>query len=135
MTQLTNTSKVAAAQLASGFVGAFTNSSILRIYSGTMPATPETAVSTQTLLASVVLPSSNAFTNTDGVLTAGTIADVSVAITGTATWCRWVKADGTTVIADATVGTTDANLILNAVDLGAGATLHVTSFTYTVSSV
>ena len=128
-----------ASAMAAALVGAYTNGSKLRIYDSTggtgQPATPETAVGSQQLLAEVVLPASNAFTQTNGVLTAAAITAVTIALSGTATWYRWVKADGTTPIADGSVGTTGADLNINAVSLSAGASLSVTSFTHTVPSV
>lgn len=116
-------------------VGAFTNSSTLKFYSGTIPATPETAIGAQVLLATVTLPSSSAMSSSAGVLTAAAITSVSIGTTGTAAFARWVKSDGTTVIADLTVGTSGSDVTVNSTSFTSGATLSVSSFTYTVPSV
>lgn len=120
---------------ANALVGSFSNSSTIKIYDGSQPSTPETAVSTQTLLATVTLPASSAFgAASAGVITAAAITSVTISSTGTAAWFRWVKSDGTTVIADGSVGTSGADLNLNSTSLSAGASLTVSSFTFTVPS-
>jgi hypothetical protein len=131
------TSQNCASAQAAALVGAYTNSSIIRIYDSTgtgQPSSPETAVSTQQLLAEITLPSSGAFTQTNGVMTAAAISSATIAISGTATWFRWVKVDGTTPIADGSVGVSGADLNINSVSLSSGATLAVSSFTYTIPS-
>ena len=93
------------------FVGA---SGKLRIYSGTRPATGGTAT---TLLAELTL----------NPITGDTSADA----TGTASWARIFKSDGTTVCMDCSVGTSGADINLNTVSLVAGAAVNVTSATIT----
>lgn len=95
-----NVAQNTASTQAATLVGAFTNSSILKVYNGTIPATPETAISGQSLLATVTLPSSSAFSQTNGVMTAASITSPTIAATGTANFVRWLKSDGTTVIGD-----------------------------------
>lgn len=119
---------------ANALVGAFTNSSQLQIYTGTQPATPETALSGNTLLATVVLPASSAFSSSNGVMTAAAISNVTIGNTGTATFFRWTKSDGTTVIADGSVGTSGADMNLNSTSLVQNAVLSTSSFTFTVPS-
>lgn len=119
---------------ANALVGAFTNSSQVQIYSGTQPATPETALSGNTLLATVVLPASSAFSSSNGVMTAAAISNVTIAATGTATFFRWTKSDGTTVIADGSIGTSGADMNLNSVALQSGAVLATSGFTFTIPS-
>ena len=128
------TSQNCASTQAAALVGAYTNSSVIKVYDGTQPSTPETAVSTQNLLATVTLPSSSAFTQSNGVMTAAAITSVTIAASGTAAWFRWLKSDGTTPIADGSVGTSGCDLNLNSVALSSGATLAISSFTYTVPS-
>lgn len=99
-----NVAQNTASTQAATLVGAFTNSSVLRVYSGTIPVTPETAIGAQVLLASITLPASSAFTQTNGVMTAGAITSPTIGTTGTAAFARWVKSDGTTVIADCYLG-------------------------------
>ena len=115
-------------------VGAVTNSSQVQLYSGTQPSTPETALSGNTLLATIVLPASSAFSSSNGVMTAAAISNVTIAATGTASFFRWTESNGTTVIADGSVGTSGADMNLNSVALSSGATLATSSFTFTIPS-
>lgn len=109
------------------------DSGYLRIYDGTQPANANTAVSTQTLLAELRFNATAAPAASNGVLTFNAItADSSANATGTATWFRALKSDGTTVIMDGTVGTSGANLNLTSVSITTGTQVSVTSFTHTI---
>lgn len=107
----------------------------LRIYSGTKPANPDTAI-TGTLLAELICNAS-AFAGAaaSGVLTASAISNGTGdagAGTGTAaTHYRIWKSDGTTPCLDGTVGASDADLILNNTSIASGQTVSVTSLTIT----
>lgn len=118
---------------ANALVGGYTNGSIIHIYQGTQPATPETAITTQTLLASITLPSP-AFTQALGVMTANAITSVTIGVSGTAQFFRWTKSDNTTPIADGSIGTSGADMNLNSTALSSGATLAISSMTYTIPS-
>ena len=108
------------------------NNGYLRLYSGTQPATADTAVTTQTLLAELRWNATAFGAASSGVATANAItADTSADNTGTATWFRALKSDGTTVVFDGSVGTSGADLNLNSTSISAGAAVSVTSFTYT----
>jgi hypothetical protein len=103
---------------------------LLRIYSGSQPASPTTAITTQTLLAQLAL-SATAGTVSNGVLTFSTItSDTSADASGTAAWYRITTSGGTGVI-DGTVGTATSDLILNTTTIVDGGTVSVSSFTYT----
>jgi hypothetical protein len=99
-----NVAQNTASTQAAALVGSFTNTSTVNIYNGTIPATPETAITSQTLLATITLPASSAFTQTNGVMTAAAITSPTIGATGTANFFRWVKSDGTTVIGDGYCG-------------------------------
>lgn len=129
-----NVAQNTAATQAAALVGAFTNGSILKLYSGTIPATPETAIGAQVLLATLTLPVTAAFTQAAGVMTAAAITPQNIAVTGTCSFARWLKADGTTVIADMTVGTTGTDIIVPTTAFVASVLLGVTSMTYTIPS-
>lgn len=108
------------------FVGA---SGKLRIYAGTQPATGGTAT---TLLAELTLNATFAPAASGGVLTLNAITSDSAAdATGTATWARIFKSDGTTIVMDCTVGTSGADINLNTVSIVANAQVSVTSATIT----
>jgi hypothetical protein len=109
------------------------NSGYLRIYDGTQPATADTAITNQVLLAELRMNATAFDAAVAGVITARAITDDSSADhTGTATWFRLLKSDGTTKLWDGSAGTATANLILNSVAIQAGARVSVTSFTHTL---
>jgi hypothetical protein len=108
------------------FVGA---SGKLRIYSGTRPATGGAIT---TLLAELTLNATFAPAASGGVLTLNAITgDTSADATGTATWARIFKSDGTTICLDCSVGTSGADINLNTTSLVTGAAVTVTSATIT----
>lgn len=124
----------AEASAAADAVGTNANSGFLRIYDGTQPANADTAVSTQTLLAELTLNADAFAAASNGVATANAItADSSANATGTATWFRVVRSNGTSVMFDGSVGTSGADLNLNTTSIVAGANVSITSFTYTQS--
>lgn len=121
-----------AASAAADAVCALLNSGYLRIYDGTQPTNANTAVSTQTLLAELRFNATAFGAASNGVATANSItSDTAADATGTATWFRALKSDGTTVVFDGSVGTASADMILNSVAISAGAAVSVSSFTYT----
>ena len=86
------------------------NTGWLRIYDGTQPANADTAVSTQNILAELRFGATAFGASVAGVATANAItADSSANATGTATWFRVFKSDGTTALWDGSVGTAAAN--------------------------
>ena len=108
----------------------------LRIYSGSKPANADTAVSTQTLLAELRFAATSAPAAVAGVLTFNAISsDTAADATGTATWFRALKSDGTSAVLDGTVGATGStsNLELATTSIVANARISVTSFVHTVS--
>ncbi len=111
------------------------NTGYLRIYDSTgagQPAGPDTAVSTQVLLAELRFNATAFPAASGGVLTANAItSDASANATGTATWFRCLKSDGTTALMDGSVGTATSNLILATVSIVAAAVVDVTAFTIT----
>ena len=105
------------------------NAALLRIYDGTRPATGGTAT---TLLAELTCGTPFAAAAVNGVLTLGAITqDASANATGTATWFRIVKADGTTHVMDGNVGTSGSDLNLTTVSIVATQPVSVTSFVIT----
>ena len=108
------------------------NTGYLRIYDGTQAATADTAVGAQVLLAELRYAATAFGAGSAGVATANAItADSSANATGTASWFRVLKSDGTTAIFDGSVGTATADLILNTVAIVAAASVSVTAQTLT----
>lgn len=108
----------------------------LRIYSGTQPATADTGLSGNTLLAELRFNATSCPAAANGVLTANAItSDASADNTGTATWARLLKSDGTTVVQDCDVGTSGNTAIINSTAISSGAQVDCTSWTHTVPKV
>lgn len=107
--------------------------SSIRIYSGSKPATPETAA-TGTLL--VTIPIAGSFTASAGTLTAADPASASPAASGTAGYFR-VLTSGSTAKLDGTVSATggggDMQLGSTTVTTGVPVDLGVPSFTMPVA--
>jgi hypothetical protein len=107
---------------------ALLNGGFCDVYSGTQPATPDTALSGNTLLASLTL-SATAFGNAaSGSATANAIGSATAGNTGTATFCRFFKSDHTTAVLDCSVGTSGADVNLNDTAITSGGTVSVTSY-------
>ena len=115
-------------------VCALLNSGYLRIYDQTQPTTADTAIGAQVLLAELSFGATAFQAASNGVATANAItADSSANATGTATWFRCLKSDGTTRVFDGTVGTSGCDLNLNSTAISIGASVSVTSMTYTAN--
>jgi len=109
------------------------NNGYLRIYDGTQAATADTALGAQVLLAELRFNATAAPAASSGVLTFNAITpDSSANATGTATWFRCLKSDGTTVVMDGSVGTSAANMIMATTSIVTGVQVSVSSFTHDV---
>ncbi|HTJ17851.1 MAG TPA: hypothetical protein VL494_13820 [Steroidobacteraceae bacterium] len=111
------------------------NSGKLRVYSGTRPATANTALSGNTLLAELTLGATS-YTESGGVLTASAIAsDSSADASGTASFVRIVESNGTTPVVDLGVTTSSPSsgneCQLNTLSIVAGAVVSCTAMTIT----
>lgn len=105
------------------------SSALLRIYNGTRPAT---AGSATTLLAELTCNATFAPAAASGVLTLNAITqDSSANATGTASWFRIVKSDGTTFVMDGDVGTSGSDLNLTSTAIVITQPVSVTSFVIT----
>lgn len=110
------------------------SSGFLRIYSGTQPTNPDTALSGNTLGAELALTAIFAPTVLSGVLTANAItSDSSADNSITATWGTLCTSGGTRKI-DFSVGTSGADLNLNSVAISSGASVAVSSLTITAGN-
>ena len=106
----------------------------LRIYDGTQPATANTAISAQVLLAELRFNATAAPAASNGVLTFNAITqDSSANNTGTASWFRALKSDGSSVCFDGTVGTSGTDITIATTAIVAGAIVGVTSASFTVN--
>lgn len=121
-----------AANAAANALAALCNGGFMELYTATQPANANTAVSGQTLLVTLGLSATAFGGAVAGVLTANTISPGNNAATGTATWFRVYKSDGTTAVFDGSVGTTGCNLNMNSNVLQSGAQTTVTAFTHSL---
>jgi hypothetical protein len=110
---------------------ALCNGGFLDIYDGAQPATADTALSGQTLLASLALNATAFAASVAGVATANAISSAVAGATSTATWFRVYKSNHTSVVFDGSVGTSGADLNLLSTSIVSGQTVTVTAFTYT----
>ena len=131
--QITNAAASAAADSVVDLLDAGAAAAHLRIYDGSQPATADTALGAQVLLADLTMSDPAFGAASNGVATASAItADPSANATGTAAWGTLVDSNLLRVC-DFTVGTASADLILNTVSIVAGAEVSVSAFTYTQS--
>ena len=116
-----------AAALDAGATGA-----LILMYTGAMPATPETAISGNTLLGTLTF-ATTAGAIASGVFTASAITEDSVADNaGTATWARITDSAGTPVMdVDVTSTTGSGAIKLNSTNIAAGGPIRISSCTLT----
>lgn len=107
---------------------------LIDIYSGTKPAGPNTAVTSQVKLATVTGASTFAPASVAGVATANAIANGTGTVgasTGTvATWFRANSSGGAPAV-DGTVGLTGCDMNINNTSIATGQTVAVSSCTIT----
>lgn len=107
----------------------------LKLYTGTRPATGA-AVTTQTLLGTLACSDPIGSAASGGTLTFSTITeDSSADATGTCTWARLQKGDGTALMDfSVTVTGGGGDITMNAVDVSAGQALVALSATITAGN-
>jgi hypothetical protein len=102
---------------------------IIRLYSGTRPATGGLET---TILAECVCSATMAPAASGQVLTFNAVGnDTSANATGTATWGRLVKSDGTTFVLDFSVSTTGSDMNMTTTSITAGQPVAISSVTIT----
>lgn len=101
---------------------------IIHIYSGTQPATANTAITTQTLLVS--LPVVGAFgTDSNGTITLDAVTPSQAVAAGTMGFFRITKSNGSIVVMDGSVGTINADMIFDTLQIEVTQTVTITSGT------
>lgn len=91
-------------------LAALADGGFLRIYDGTQPATADTAITTQVLLVELTFGTPAFAAASGGVANANDIGSGVCAATGTATWFRVFRSNGTTVVFDGSVGVSGCDL-------------------------
>jgi hypothetical protein len=127
-TRISVAAENAAVNAITALIGA---SGFLDIYDGTQPTNPDTALGAQVKLARLALSATAFASAAAGSAAANTITSGTALATGTATWATFVTSGGTRVF-DVSVGTSGANINLNSVAIQTGATVSVTSFSFSV---
>lgn len=129
--QIANATVSAQADLLSALL----NGGYLRIYDGSQPANADTAITDQTLLVSLRFATPSAAPAVNGLVTFNALISGIASTTGTATWCRALAADGTTVVFDGTVGVAGdtPNVVMNSVSIVPTAVVSNEGFTFAVS--
>lgn len=105
----------------------------VRVYSGSVPANADAALGGATLLATLTFSNPSGAASSGGVFTASAIASGTCAATGTASFYRILKSDGTTVVSQGTVTATGGggDMTFPTVSFVANATISLSSHTYT----
>jgi hypothetical protein len=131
-TTLSTAARNAAAGGIAALLDAGPGAATIKIYTGTQPAGPGTAVSGQTLLGTLTCSDPAFGAASNGVSTASAItSDTSADASGTAAWFRAADSTGLAVI-DGSVGTSAADMILSSVNIVLGGTIAITSWTITM---
>jgi hypothetical protein len=108
------------------------NAAFINIYDGSQPASADTAVTSQILLAQLRFADPAFGAAAAGVITANTIVSDDLAnATGTAAWARITDGDNKT-ICDIDVGTSGATLNLVTTSITQNQPVQITSFTFTM---
>lgn len=120
------------ANAAADAMAALHNGGFLKFYDGTQPAGPDTAIGSQVLLAEVTFGGTAFGAAVAGVATANALTqDASANATGTASWYRTFKSDGTTPLMDGSIGTSGSNINMASTSITSGQPVQVTAFTIT----
>ena len=133
---VTNAVAIAMAQAIETAANAGT-AAVINIYDNTVPTDADASIGSSVLLAQLTCNASifaSIVDDTPGALaTFNSITDDSSAnATGTATYFRILTQSGGTVIGQGTVGTSDADLVLNTTSITSGSTVSITSATLLV---
>lgn len=113
-------------------MNALCNGGTLTIYSGSMPASPQAALSGNVALATFTFAATAFGTPTfNSNFMQATAAFVSASVnplaSGTAGFARVFESDGTTVVNDLTVGTTGTDLIIGSTTISTGVPVTASS--------
>lgn len=109
---------------------ALLNNGTIKIYDGAQPATPETAITTQTMLVSFALENPAFDAAVAGVAAvAGDPLEGTVVAASTATWARMFTS-GSAARLDCAVGESAAEIILSETDLEVDDVVQLTTYNY-----
>ena len=128
-TQLANSAVNAEANA----LGALLNMGFLDLFDGVQPATADTPIGTQNVLASIRFGDTAFAPAVDGMLVAEPLTACSSAnAKGFATWARCFAADHKTAVLDMTVGARDADILMDDPKIYAGSVVGIAEFVYSI---
>lgn len=108
------------------------NGGTLNIYTGTQPTNPDTALSGNTLLASLPLNATAFASASGGVATANSITTATATAGGTAAFFRAFKSDGTTAVVDGSIGVSGSfDLLIPSTTIASSQSIPCSSWTVT----
>ncbi len=111
------------------------NSGTIKFYAGPQPVNANTALSGNTLIATLTFSATAFGAAVGGVLTANAITPGTAIATGTIMFARIFKSDGTTVVMDVPVSTSGAEINLATTNIVTGNPVSITSYTHTIPEV
>ncbi len=114
-------------------VAALCNTGYIQVYSGSRPATPDTALNGNTLLATLTFSATAFGAGASGVATANAIGSGTAVATGTAAFARIFKSDDSTVVGDCNVGTSGSDINFPTLSFVSGEVISCSSLTLTQS--
>lgn len=130
--RISNAARSALADALRLLVDAGSGAGKIRVYSGSQPAGPDTAVTSQTLLAEFTLADPSFGSASSGVTSLLSVPRTTTGLAaGTAAWFRLLDSNNT-AIADGAVGTSGAELNLNTVTISVGVTVELTTGSITM---
>jgi len=109
------------------------NSGLIEFYTGTQPVNANTALSGNTLLATLTFGSTAFGAASAGAITANAITSGTAVASGTATFARVYKSDATTVVMDVAVGTSGSGIVLPTTTITSGLPVQITAWVHTVT--
>jgi len=128
---IANLSDVAANAEANA-IAALLNNGVIEFYSGTQPATANTAIAGNVLLGELTFGSPAFGAASGGIIAANPIASGTAVATATATFARLYESNGTTVVMDVVVGTSGQGINLNTTSIVTGGLLSLVSWQHNV---
>lgn len=114
--------------LATAF-GALLDGGTVEFYDGTVPATADTPISGNNLLATLTLENPAFGAASNGTITLIDTVAVQATLSGTCTFARW-KTSGSAVVMDTTVGTSGTDLTMTDNVFVSGNNIDFATFTY-----
>ena len=111
-----------------GLIAYADSNALINIYAGSQPANANTAISGQTLLVTLTVTGSFG-TDSNGTITLSSVANGTAVATGTASFFRITKSNGTTVVMDGSVDISDADLVLNNTSIATGQVVSISAGT------